>query len=482
MSGGDIGNALQVRLKGDILSFPVKAAAVIYRGAPVAADSSGYAVMASDAAAMKFLGMAEEGNTAAEASSNGAVSAKVRRRGIFRMKLTGVAITDIGLRAYAETAQGAVGGNDYAVALAASSTYKNLVGTIVKLDATTHYCWVDIAPEYGVDMDITTHEAKVAQDAHTQNAIAPTVNAETSATPTINAAKFMGRLVTLANTTSSTFTLPSTGVTAGTVCRFVASAVSTGGMIITGGTLTGPQCASNVFTGCLNLGDSVDIECISANVYQVVALSQIRPLVGTDATGTVTLTASQFNSGLFLCKDTAGGTAVTLPTTGVAIDALCRIAHAHATAAMMTVTGGTLVGAQSAANVFTGCPSNGDSVLVQCVAANSYRILDVQQQRVTATVNSDTAVTAIEFLQGHVVCSKGTAQAVSLPATGVPVGTRCVIERSTNASAVTVSATAVIGGRSATNANAKADVVGDNITVECTGDDAYVVIAESCTN
>jgi len=317
MAGGNIGNALQVRLKGDILSFPVKIATAIYRGAPVAADSTGYAVMASDEAAMKFLGIAEESNTVAEAVASGTVSVKVRRRGIFRMKLTGVDITHIGLRAYAETAQGA--STDYAVALAASSAYKNLIGTIVKLDATDNYCWVDIAPEYGVDMDVTAHEALHSGDAHVISAIAGEAYTLAGTDPSITFAMALKRAVVLSDNTPNVVTLPTAAAMDalgdGLTFRVVKGGTGVDAVTFTpgaGSVIAGDGVINNsTLVRTMAPGDSITFtytKTTPATTYTVVAETHAPYGVKVTETGTISL--AQMRAGGVI--EVANGAAATL--------------------------------------------------------------------------------------------------------------------------------------------------------------------------
>jgi len=381
MSGGDIGNALQVRLKGDILSFPVKSGAVIYRGAPVGADSSGYAVMASDAAAMKFLGMAEEGNTAAEASSNGAVSAKVRRRGIFRMKLTGVAITDIGLRAYAETAQGAVGGNDYAVALAASSTYKNLVGTIVKLDATTHYCWVDIAPEYGVDMDITTHTALAAQDAHYMAGISNLSWDSSSTTPAPAIADMRTRVITLSATAAAELTLPA-GVAANDGMELTILATGARVAPVTIKPTTDTIMGAATYLALHNRYDAIVLKYdFSATDWKVV--SEWRAKTGiAETSATPTCTAAEFMRGYITNTQAVAAIDFALPASGVVPGSRCLFVNTGAAVADLPkfdIDATALIGPHCTANHCYAGNGIGDSVEIMCIADDSYVVTNVNQ-------------------------------------------------------------------------------------------------------
>lgn len=212
MAGGNMGNALQAKLKGDILSFLVKSGAVIYGGAPVAIDSTGYAVMAADTATHKFVGMAEEGNTAAEASGNGIVSVKVRRRGIFRMKFynAGAQITDVGKLVGMHSVQGAAGGADYMVELFASTSNGVAVGVVVKYES-VNYVWVDILPWAGFisASDLAAHLLVSDMTAHLVDGVAADMaDDDATNTPLFVVADVRKRALTISHTTPTTCTLP----------------------------------------------------------------------------------------------------------------------------------------------------------------------------------------------------------------------------------------------------------------------------------
>lgn len=88
MAGGNKGATLQGKLRGDLLSYPVDANKVIFRGAAVCAiDATGGA--AHDITAKsRFIGMAEEYVNNASPGVLGTKSVRVRRRGVFRFQLT----------------------------------------------------------------------------------------------------------------------------------------------------------------------------------------------------------------------------------------------------------------------------------------------------------------------------------------------------------------------------------------------------------
>jgi len=130
MAGGN--KQLEVKLKGNVLSFPTKIATVIPRGVMCNVNAAGFLCPSSDTASEFFAGMSEEAITAAAAVANGTVKCRVRRRGIFKMKLatTGAAPSLQGDLVYVDTAPSA--SVDGLVDIAANVTNHVLVGQIVK--------------------------------------------------------------------------------------------------------------------------------------------------------------------------------------------------------------------------------------------------------------------------------------------------------------------------------------------------------------
>lgn len=152
MAGGNKGALFQTKRKGDILSHPVYAGETIYRGCMINIGTHGFAKLGSDTASEIFAGMAEEAFTAAQCVTSGAKNVRVRRRGIFKMKLatTAAAPTLVGSLVYVDTKQ--TSSVDELVDIAANVTNKILVGLIAKhgTDAqaiagtNTIDVWVDI--------------------------------------------------------------------------------------------------------------------------------------------------------------------------------------------------------------------------------------------------------------------------------------------------------------------------------------------------
>jgi len=128
MPGGN--TAVDFKKEVELVSYPVAASTELFRGAMIAIDTTtGYAVLAADHAAHKFVGIANEhvNNTGAA----GAVSIQVRRRGAaVLIKNTTAAVTDVGQRVYVHTPHS--GNTQGLVGLAAATTNGILVGTVVK--------------------------------------------------------------------------------------------------------------------------------------------------------------------------------------------------------------------------------------------------------------------------------------------------------------------------------------------------------------
>ena len=143
MAGGNVGLGLTTKLKGDIISFPVKASTRIYRGTKVALDFESYATICADTGGHKFVGIAEE-EANNSSGADAAISIRVRRRGIFKMTpYSGAALAaDVGKKAYASTAHAAA--TDEKVDLAEGVTHGVEIGTIVKSDTSANVWWVDV--------------------------------------------------------------------------------------------------------------------------------------------------------------------------------------------------------------------------------------------------------------------------------------------------------------------------------------------------
>lgn len=120
--------------EGVEMEHPVAAAVTIYAGSLVCLDASGYATPGADAAGVKFLGVAQESADNSSGSA-GDVNVRVRRKGVFYLAASGMALTDVGTAAYVA--------DDQTVAKSTSNSVA--CGKIVQ--------WVS-ATEVGVDVDM----------------------------------------------------------------------------------------------------------------------------------------------------------------------------------------------------------------------------------------------------------------------------------------------------------------------------------------
>lgn len=381
MAGGQLGQGWQVKLRGNILSFPVKIATAIYRGTAVAIDAAGYLIQAGDGAAMKFVGIAEEGCTVAEAVADGTITIRCRRHGIVRMtKNTTSAANDVGKLVYAHTTHTA--SVDGLVGLIAATTYDNAVGLVVRREPdtpggaayTNNWLMVDITPAPWSATDVATHAALADQTAHEDAGISPSLTTETIAAPTTTAAEFYGRVILFTFAGAIAITLPASGVVAGTLCRLIKGSATGGLLTIDATTLVGAQCDSNEFIGCGNEGDSVLIENVGADSYRVVDVQQAEVI--TDYSGDdPTITALAFMGGkVTLSQAGATTTATTLPASGVAVGAKCQFLKTGS-AGDVKVTATALVGNATTSNVVTGQDADNDVIEVQCITDDSYQVV-----------------------------------------------------------------------------------------------------------
>ncbi len=77
------------------IEYKVAAGAKIHAGSIVCLNTSGFAVPGADTANLKFVGIAGE-QADNSAGANGDITVRVRRKGVFRLAASGLAITDIG--------------------------------------------------------------------------------------------------------------------------------------------------------------------------------------------------------------------------------------------------------------------------------------------------------------------------------------------------------------------------------------------------
>jgi len=118
---------------GELVAVAVASNTVIFRGAMVAVNSTGYALPAADATGLKVIGRAESTVDNSGTAGDGAKTIVVRR-GVFRWT-NGDTFTraDVGSLAYVE--------DDGQVQKAASATYDIIAGLIVDVDSDG--VWVD---------------------------------------------------------------------------------------------------------------------------------------------------------------------------------------------------------------------------------------------------------------------------------------------------------------------------------------------------
>lgn len=81
--------------EGIEIEYKVAASTKIYAGSLVCINTSGYAVPGADTANFKFVGIAQE-QVDNSSGANGDKTVRVKRKGIFRLSASGMAVTDIG--------------------------------------------------------------------------------------------------------------------------------------------------------------------------------------------------------------------------------------------------------------------------------------------------------------------------------------------------------------------------------------------------
>ena len=119
---------------GEIMEYAVYRATKIPAGALVMLNASSYAINGADTTGCIFVGVAcEEADNSG--GSDGTITVKVRRKGVFLFLLGSAAITDIGADA------NCLYNNE--VARDATTTYDITCGKIVGVEGGTH-AWVDI--------------------------------------------------------------------------------------------------------------------------------------------------------------------------------------------------------------------------------------------------------------------------------------------------------------------------------------------------
>jgi len=385
MAGGDMGNGLQAKLRGDVLSFTVKSGEFIGRGAPVAVDTAaGTAQMAADTASQVFVGVAEEGWTAAE-SAAATRTVRCRRHGIFRMKLTGVATTDVGKMVYAETAQTA--SVDYAVALTADSTNKVLVGIIVKYD-TTNYCWVDITPAIAQSAQgtVDTHAALTNGTAHTFNAIDTVMTNQTGTTPVLTFAELRaGRVIDCSDNALATVTFDTAANLVALADGIVVTILKTGSgldpVAFTAGA-TSTIMGAATWERSLPAGSAITFTYDRTNANWVVVAIAIPGTAIAETSATPTCTAAEFMHGLVTNTQAVATIDFALPASGVLAGSRCLFVNTGAAVADLPkfdIDATSLVGPHCAGNHCYAGNGIGDSVEILCTADDTYVVLAVNQ-------------------------------------------------------------------------------------------------------
>ena len=125
---------------GHVESIGMAASQVIYQGALVSRNSSGYAIPAADTATTAVIGIAEESVTSTAAAA-GTFSIKVIRGVVapFAIQSTSITVADIGYNAIVQ--------DDNTVTDATTATNDIPVGVIVNVDsAGAHVCVGVFAP------------------------------------------------------------------------------------------------------------------------------------------------------------------------------------------------------------------------------------------------------------------------------------------------------------------------------------------------
>jgi hypothetical protein len=147
--------------EGVDIEIPVYQYVKIYAGAFVCVNAAGYAVPGDDASGYIFEGIAREHADNYPAGVSGAITVKVRRRGLFKMTFaTAISIANVGDNVFLKT--------DETVDVTGNVTYNIFCGNIAEYIDTTH-AWVDIEPAIR-QADVATHIAD-SSAAHAASAI-----------------------------------------------------------------------------------------------------------------------------------------------------------------------------------------------------------------------------------------------------------------------------------------------------------------------
>jgi len=115
------------RQDGEIVSYPVKGSATIYKGALVVDLGTGYASPGSDAGAYTFLGVSVEKSDNSGSATDGAKAVRLYKTGTYVFTKASASQTDIGTAMYIEDDQ----------TVAASSTNSILAGYVVDVPSSS---------------------------------------------------------------------------------------------------------------------------------------------------------------------------------------------------------------------------------------------------------------------------------------------------------------------------------------------------------
>lgn len=314
MAGANKGDALRVKLRGDILSFPVAASTRIMRGTMVAMDISvGAAVQCGDDANHRFVGIAEEEvNIAAGATG----TIKVRRHGIFRMvKEAATAATDVGKLAYVAEAH-VYNTTDELVDLAAAVSTPVAVGLIVQRVEDTpgsgtydsKYLMVDITPSPWQNTSLTAHTQLVDGTAHKYSGIDPE-EVTTTGDTTVTIANMRKGVLSFSKNGAQAITLAAP-VAADDGMRIVMIKTGTVG-VVTVTTTTVTIAGASTFVGLREPGDSAVFVYDHDNTDLRLVSHNLSAQLEAGATADVSL--DEMRQGVVFCSNN-GACVVTLAT------------------------------------------------------------------------------------------------------------------------------------------------------------------------
>jgi len=122
------------RKEGTLLSIPIVAAEIIYKGAMVMYDADGYATAGQDTTACIFAGVAFE-KIDNSAGASGALSVRVYRPGLFKFACSNMAQTRVGDMMYV--------GDDQTFYYSTQSTNYVKCGKLAYFESSTAG-WIDI--------------------------------------------------------------------------------------------------------------------------------------------------------------------------------------------------------------------------------------------------------------------------------------------------------------------------------------------------